>query len=138
MELHCRRRVSVAADLTRGRPGGCSALQLLNDRVMALQQLPSEQLEPAVAQQLQQRLQALKQKRQELDSMADQLAQLQRQADSEEPPPPEQGQSRSRRMVSVCVCSRWTESLAAHVELQPCPLVFDGALNIILVCFVRE
>ena len=66
---------------------GCSALAGLNARVAALQAVPLEGLEEEAAQQLRQRLQALADKRQQLDAMAARLAQLTKLSEAEAAPP---------------------------------------------------
>ena len=68
---------------------GCSALAGLNARVAALQSVPLEGLEEEAAHQLRQKLQALAEKRQQLDAMAARLAQLTKLTE-DGPVPPEQ------------------------------------------------
>ncbi|XP_037071283.1 uncharacterized protein LOC119092426 [Pollicipes pollicipes] len=89
--LHDMPGVHPAADATNWESTAApdrSALASLNARVAALQSLPLEGLDAAAAEQLQERLRGLAEKRRQLDDMAEQLAQLQRQSQLEDRSPP--------------------------------------------------
>lgn len=77
--LHDMPGVHPAADATNWESTAApdrSALAGLNARVAALESVPLEGLDPQSSQQLRQKLQALAEKRQQLDAMAARLAQL--------------------------------------------------------------
>lgn len=123
--LHDMPGVHPAADATNWESTAApdrSALAGLNARVAALESVPLEGLGEEAAQQLRQKLQALAEKRQQLDAMATQLAQLTKLSAEEEVPPeqprPPTGDSAAQQEPDQEQDQEWQEQHVAAMAGQ--------------------